>query len=559
MIKKARSVVTMEPNEPTSPCNNREPQLKFTDSDEFRSMALRSIPLLNNTEVPSHWSLYSRDMRPVNSRESNSTESRSIFTLPLGIDMERKSSDNINHPELRGMDSSAIRRSVYFKNSRSSVVPNISMIEQNDFQLGLEDAIGKGNNWLPNLETQEDKRPIGNTFEEHVAQSGGPVYELSDYQPLRFPAASAITRKFKQFSHRILGFRSNSDNKSPNHTNYTVLTEPLNQETSSTTKKSSIVGIKQIQDKIKSKYEAHHAFFGSDTIFEDISGDWGTPPTKQKRFHISNRSMEVEQIEETPLRLIGSSLKLFGPENKFRLWLYRLLQQHWIEQISFCLIIFQTILLTVESVPNIFENMTEDEQNNPDSVFINWSECTTSWCLLGIFISYSFIAAAKIVTYGLWDDSQKNRFSDKTEEYELRAYTSATSRSKNLQKRYMKHMPLVTTLTNLLPEKRQEAFSLKEANTIKVFEGYKYVSERAYLRSSWNRIQFLAIISYWISLLLEIHRVDINNDFFLFKLLSSLPILHLLNLTPGTSSVLHSLKSAAPLLVNICIFIGFFW
>ncbi|KAI9485974.1 MAG: Ion transport protein-domain-containing protein [Benjaminiella poitrasii] len=87
-------------------------------------------------------------------------------------------------------------------------------------------------------------------------------------------------------------------------------------------------------------------------------------------------------------------------------------------------------------------------------------------------------------------------------------------------------------------------------------------TKTAYLRHSWNRIDFVSIIAYWIDLSLLITHQEIIDDYrriLVFKMLSALILLRLLNLTDGSRVILNSLKKAAPLLVNVLFFVLFFF
>ncbi|CAG8454328.1 2140_t:CDS:10 [Diversispora eburnea] len=77
-----------------------------------------------------------------------------------------------------------------------------------------------------------------------------------------------------------------------------------------------------------------------------------------------------------------------------------------------------------------------------------------------------------------------------------------------------------------------------------------------FLRRSFNRIDILAVCSYWIDLLLTMVGVQ---HFLLFRALSTLRCARLLSLTSGTYTIFQSLKKSLPLLVNVSSFIGFFF
>lgn len=88
-------------------------------------------------------------------------------------------------------------------------------------------------------------------------------------------------------------------------------------------------------------------------------------------------------------------------------------------------------------------------------------------------------------------------------------------------------------------------------------------SKTAFLRHSWNRIDFVSVISYWIDFVLLLTHQEIIDDagrrLLVFKMLSALILLRLLNLTDGNRVILNSLKKAAPLLVNVLYFVLFFF
>ncbi|CAG8809622.1 31514_t:CDS:2, partial [Racocetra persica] len=68
-----------------------------------------------------------------------------------------------------------------------------------------------------------------------------------------------------------------------------------------------------------------------------------------------------------------------------------------------------------------------------------------------------------------------------------------------------------------------------------------------FLRHSFNRIDLVAVICYWIDLVLMLSGVS---HLYVFKALSTLRSLRLLTVTSGGSTILQSLKTSAPLLVN---------
>lgn len=57
----------------------------------------------------------------------------------------------------------------------------------------------------------------------------------------------------------------------------------------------------------------------------------------------------------------------------------------------------------------------------------------------------------------------------------------------------------------------------------------------AYLRHSFNRMDFIAVVSYWISLVLELTGIVPKHHIYIFRMLSCLRIFRLLGITEGTT------------------------
>ncbi|PWN49893.1 hypothetical protein IE53DRAFT_331270, partial [Violaceomyces palustris] len=81
----------------------------------------------------------------------------------------------------------------------------------------------------------------------------------------------------------------------------------------------------------------------------------------------------------------------------------------------------------------------------------------------------------------------------------------------------------------------------------------------AYLRHSWNRVDALAIVSFWVMVVLAVFRQESteSHHIYIFRALSVLRCARLLTATSGTTTILQSLKIAAPLLVNVTFFTAF--
>lgn len=61
------------------------------------------------------------------------------------------------------------------------------------------------------------------------------------------------------------------------------------------------------------------------------------------------------------------------------------------------------------------------------------------------------------------------------------------------------------------------------------------LARRAFLRHSFNRLDFVAVTSFWISFILGVMGVESEKHLYVFRMLSCLRILRLLGITGGTS------------------------
>ncbi|KZT30145.1 hypothetical protein NEOLEDRAFT_1238275 [Neolentinus lepideus HHB14362 ss-1] len=79
-----------------------------------------------------------------------------------------------------------------------------------------------------------------------------------------------------------------------------------------------------------------------------------------------------------------------------------------------------------------------------------------------------------------------------------------------------------------------------------------------YLRHSWGRIDFLAIVGFWITFILASTGVERGTHHIgMFRALSVLRTARLLGVTSGTTTIMRSLKTARPLLTGVAYFVLF--
>ncbi|KAJ5767209.1 uncharacterized protein N7511_004825 [Penicillium nucicola] len=276
--------------------------------------------------------------------------------------------------------------------------------------------------------------------------------------------------------------------------------------------------------------------------FEDVLPEETTQSTTEKR-----ASSRLWKNRNNPFR--GRSLGLFGPDHPLRLWLCDILVHSFMEPFILIVIVIQTILLTVEdALPNY-----------PDSV--RWGSSKLDYVFLVIFIIYTFEIVAKILVSGLIFNPVEYSTLNRT----LGVRKAIAEKGKNL---ITPHRQATTKKASMLPVEPQtsilRSFTGMNGLDPEVYDDPLHkrrvrLAHRAFLRHSFNRLDFVAVIAFWTSFILALSGVEKTRQLYIFRMLSCLRILRLLAMTNGTSVILRSLKRAAPLLVHVAFLIGFFW
>ncbi|KAL8826799.1 MAG: hypothetical protein Q9170_007267 [Blastenia crenularia] len=272
------------------------------------------------------------------------------------------------------------------------------------------------------------------------------------------------------------------------------------------------------------------------------------PEIEKTRPQISTAQAKEEwQQDSNPLR--GKSLGIFPPDNWLRLWLCEVLVHPVTEPVILVLIVIQTILLAIDSAPNL----PSDHKTQ------RWQSSWLHFALLILFIIYTLEIGARCIVSGFI----KNPEEYSTVNWNIGARKVILDQTRKLftpiRRQGIIHAgkaidpqdSIIRSFTGIQLEADQPGHSRQQQRI--------RLARRAFLRHSFNRLDFLAVVSFWISFILEIVQVEQRRHVYVFRMLSCLRILRLLGLTSGTSVILRSLKKAAPLLVNVAFLIGFFW
>ncbi|KAL8934340.1 MAG: hypothetical protein Q9216_005957 [Gyalolechia sp. 2 TL-2023] len=274
-----------------------------------------------------------------------------------------------------------------------------------------------------------------------------------------------------------------------------------------------------------------------------------TPPEieKGRPFFTASRAKDEWQQSSNPLK--GNTLGIFSPDNWLRLWLCEVLVHPVTEPVILILIVIQTILLAIDSAPSLPLNHSIEA----------WQSSWLHFALLILFIIYTLEICARCVVSGFIRNPEEYS----TVNWNVGFRKVILDQAQNLFTPHKRQATLTTGKTTIAQDSIIRSFTGLQMQPDQPGHSRQQqrlrLARRAFLRHSFNRLDFLAVVSFWISFILEILQVEQKKHVYVFRMLSCLRILRLLGLTSGTSVILRSLKKAAPLLVNVAFLIGFFW
>ncbi|KAH8727532.1 Ion transport protein-domain-containing protein [Phaeosphaeriaceae sp. PMI808] len=261
------------------------------------------------------------------------------------------------------------------------------------------------------------------------------------------------------------------------------------------------------------------------------------------------------QRPPNPLR--GKSLGIFPANNTIRIWLCNVLVHPVTEPLLLVLIVIQTVLLAVDA--------RSKANYEPGSIKRMNDFSGIDFALLSLFTVYTIEVIVRIIVSGFIinpvEYSTINRQVGLREAVMMKAnqYFGGPERQASQRRSGTKQDPTDSQQPSVLRTftTAQMHVDIGPGDSRSVQRDR--LARRAYLRHSFNRTDFLAVVSFWISFTLSLINIDNSRVILVFNMLSCLRIIRLLNLTSGTAVILRSLKKAAPLLVNVAFLIGFFW
>ncbi|KAK9366277.1 Ion transport protein-domain-containing protein [Lipomyces kononenkoae] len=246
--------------------------------------------------------------------------------------------------------------------------------------------------------------------------------------------------------------------------------------------------------------------------------------------------------------LQGKSFGFISGDNRLRVILYQIVSHQAFDIIAFVFMLIQTLVLTYRAVHAL------------DSANSGWGHHWPDYALLIIFCFYTVETVIKVIVSGLI-------LNPATDTHQ---FIFEVLKTLHLSRDDKKDMVIVDEDTLLTPQPTSDGVTAKGGSIVTTV-GYDNddmsgesrstrTARLAYLRSSWNRIDFSCVVFYWIYLIIATSSSDNKSTAVnVFRALSALRILKWMKLTNGTATVLDSIKVAVPALANVSVFISVFW
>ncbi|KAI1386973.1 Ion transport protein-domain-containing protein [Hypoxylon trugodes] len=289
---------------------------------------------------------------------------------------------------------------------------------------------------------------------------------------------------------------------------------------------------------------------GADTSYQ--SQVYASPVEKkgEPEWTMSEPPLPPRRGAPMPNPLKGRSLGIFGPDNVIRRKLCDILVNPYMEPILLILIVLQAVLLAVEAANNV-----NDPGNGRPPL---WDPASgINWAILILFIIFTLETISRIIVSGFVLNAAEYSTIDRK-----KGIRAAISDQYNAVFRPQRQKSVKTPREQAYgPSTFARSFTMMHGSIPETVEEQQrmQLARRAFLRHGFNRLDFIAVVSFWIAFVLSITGIEMQKHLFIFRMLSCLRIVRLLALTNGTAIILRSLKKAAPLLVRVSFLIGFFW
>lgn len=221
------------------------------------------------------------------------------------------------------------------------------------------------------------------------------------------------------------------------------------------------------------------------------------------------------------------SLWVFSPDNAFRAYLCDLLIHPFTEPVILLLIVAQTVLLAIQSAPDVFVN-GRDKSSKFSAI---------DYALLVLFVAYTVEIMIRVIVSGFIINPEEYSTIDRGKglrrglrQWLRRLFALPSDQLSSDDKTHIRDTAQQSIMERLAGAPRFDDTKGEERHRRRM-----RLAHRAFLRHSFTRFDFLAVVAYWISFVLIMTGVETSKRLYTFDMLSSLRILRLLSLTKGTT------------------------
>ena len=231
----------------------------------------------------------------------------------------------------------------------------------------------------------------------------------------------------------------------------------------------------------------------------------------------------TEEPEKPPNPLRGKSLGIFSAESRIRNKLCDLLVYPLTEPAILLLIIAQTVLLAVDSSKSVYDHPRP----------VRWGQSGIDYALLVLFVIFTFELAARIIVSGFILNAPE--YSTMQNKKGLKAVVVDRYRAVFKPQRHSSLRAPGNPAPN--PQTVIRSFTAIQGDAVRTVEQAQrlHLARRAFLRHSFNRVDFLAVVAFWVTFVLGISGVEDSYHLYIFRMLSCLRIIRLLALSHGTA------------------------
>ncbi|KAL1891649.1 calcium channel protein [Sporothrix stenoceras] len=232
---------------------------------------------------------------------------------------------------------------------------------------------------------------------------------------------------------------------------------------------------------------------------------FGTPLEKkaESEFTISQPPPLSDYRPPMPNPLRGKSLGIFSADNPIRLWLCDLLMLPWVESLILVLIVLQAVLLAVEAAPDVWS----PGNGRPE----RWGKTPYDWAMLGLFVIFTLEIMVRIIVSGFIFNAAEYSTIDRKRGMRQGVRAAVTDQYRSFfqpqRQRSVKRPPVET----YGPSSFARSFTLMQGQPLpETYEEQQrmQLARRAFLRHSFSRLDFVAVVSFWISFVLGITGIE---------------------------------------------------